>query len=89
MSTIKLNFIDDQCETSLYVNPNSKMRDVLIAYLNKINTYSGTLDPNVYVFQLGQKILNKKNNIDKTVEELGLSHDCEIRFTRKEDRNYA
>lgn len=89
MSTVNLCFIDDERETMLTVHGNSSMKSIIIQYLNEINAPLITSDPNVYVFQFGQKVLNSKKNIDKTVEDLGLFDDCDIRMTRKEDRNYA
>ena len=88
MSTIVLKFLDDQTEKELTVDTTLTIKEVLERYLRETNSYV-TLDPNIYVFQMGYKVLNKPNNINKTVEELGLSSDNEIKFTRKKDRNYA
>ena len=64
------------------------MKEVLETYLDHIHAFK-TLDLNVYVFQFGIKLLNKPSNLQKTIDEIGLSSDNEIRLTRKRDRNYA
>ena len=88
MSEIKLNFLDDQTEYPRTFKSSDLIKDVLLSFLKSINAYE-SLDINIYVFQFGQKVLNSKKNINKTIDELGLSTDSEIRLTRKEDRNYA
>lgn len=85
---IDLKFVDGQNENTLTINTSLKMNVVLEQYLDEINAYK-TLDTNVYVFQFGTKILNKPKNLDKTIDEIGLSTDNEIRLYRKKDRKYA
>ena len=88
METIDLKFLDGQNETTLTFSSSATMKEVLEQYLDEIGAYK-TLDKNVYVFQYGTKILNKPNNLNKTIEEIGLSSDNEIRLNRKKDRKYA
>ena len=88
MSYIDLIFLDGQKETRLKFNTSLKMKEVLETYLDYIHAFK-TLDPNTYVFQFGTKILNKPKNLQKTIDEIGLSSDNEIRLNRKKDRNYA
>ena len=90
MSCIDLKFLDGQNETKLYnIHTSSKMKDVLVKYLEKINNPYKGLDPNVFVFLYGTKILNKGGNLEKTIDEIGLQSDYEIILSRKKDRNYA
>lgn len=85
---LKFNDVDSQDLKILTFKNSLTMKEALEKYLDEIKAYK-TLDPNIYIFQLGNKILNKPKNLNLTLDEIGLSSDIEIKLIRKKNRKYA
>ena len=56
-------------DITMCVEPNSIIKDVLKEFLVR-NDYYGDLDPRIYVFKYGCKILNSPKFIDRRINSL-------------------
>ena len=80
-------FIGAGKEDTMFVEPNSIIKDVLKEFLKRYNYYGG-LDPRKYVFKYGCKILNSPRFIDKRINSL-VSDGGSIEFVKNSDMTYS
>lgn len=83
--SFKLNF-HGKNENYSY-NKEKIVEEVLKSILSKLNLYQ-TLDPAVYSFTFGTRILNKKPHVDKKLREV-IRDNITIKLISKKDMNYS
>ena len=85
---MEIRFSDGEgMEDTMCVEPNSIIKDVLKEFLVR-NDYYGGLDPRIYAFRYGCKILNSPRFIDKRINSL-VTDGGKIVFVKKSDMTYS
>ena len=84
---MEIHFYGDGKEDTMFVEPNSIIKDVLKEFLKRNNIYEDP-DPLLYVFKHGGKILNYSKFIDRRVNDL-LRPGAIIYFVKKMGLTYS
>ena len=87
MSIINFKVNDQGKVISVSYDASITIKDFILDYLAKHCNYV-SLDPNVYIFKAGGKILNSQRYLDKQLKEL-IRTDSIVYFTRKQDMHYS
>ena len=85
-----INIIFDnqgEIQQVITVDSNSLIKDVLLEFLKR-NNYDQNLDPKLYIFKSGGKILNTPRFIEKKVRDL-LTSRMRIYFVKKLEMHYS
>ena len=87
MSIINFKVDDDGIVISVSYDASITIKDFILDYLAKHCNYV-SLDPNVYIFKAGGKILNSPRFLDKQLKDI-IKTDSIVYFTRKQDMHYS
>ena len=86
MSIINFKVDDDGKVISVSYDASITIKDFIRDYLAKNSNYV-SLDPNVYIFKAGGKILNSPRFLDKQLKDV-IRTDSIVHFIRKQDMHY-
>ena len=87
MSIINFKVGDQGKAISVSYDASITIKDFILDYLAKHCNYV-SLDPNVYIFKVGGKILSSQRYLDKQLKDV-IKTDSIVHFIRKQDMQYS